>query len=165
MAASLPPLVAEPDRWCLTMAEVRELSGRRMVMLPFTAPVGHLRGRRYRIAVGQGPSRLRLIFNVGGQAVIRVNTSELFNSEAIEVRIQSISKRQRRHIPADFAHALQDQGVSIGVLVDHEREQILNMIGESSTAEVRTGRIEAAVQAVVARKGVVDALRLEGESG
>lgn len=151
----LPPLPTDPRRAVSANAHLTEVAGHDVLLLPFSAPTGPYRGRRYRVSIAGGTAESRALLNVDGRAALagrKVSTAA--GGRSLRVHLRALPARRPRRVPADLHEALQRHGLVPDRLAAHELDQILLMVGESSNPSVRAARIRAAVVAVGARNDV-----------
>src|SRR2546430_17080908 len=86
----LPKLVETHGERCHTRAQVVEIGGRQMMRLPYAAPIGPSRGKRYRVAVDGGRFSVRMVMNVAGQAVVRLLPNEALGKTQVHVVIETL---------------------------------------------------------------------------
>jgi hypothetical protein len=146
-------MTTDHHEWVACQAGVSEVAGRRLLVLPFAAPVGRSRGRRYEVRLGDGPVRARVVLNVGGRAALVPPPEVDLSATDIDVQVRALRPQRRRSVPADLRQALSEHGLSLAAVPEAEQVQLLLMIGESATPEVRAARLRAAVQAASAWSG------------
>ncbi|KIZ15375.1 hypothetical protein [Streptomyces natalensis] len=122
---------------------------RGMLLLPCTGPAG-LRGKRLRVTFPDGTAHTAVVVSLRGQAAIPHETAEIEGS-GIPLTLQPVRDRSARGIPHDLAAALVRAGLDWTVLPAHEQAQMLHLISESATGDIRTARITAVVDAVATR--------------
>ncbi|UQA93710.1 nucleotidyl cyclase domain-containing protein [Streptomyces halobius] len=125
---------------------------RGMLLLPCTGPVG-LRGKRLRVTFPDGTAHTAVAVSLHGQAAIPHETPEAAEAEwpGIPLTLQPIRDRIGRSVPDDLAAALERASLDWSVLPAHEQAQMLHLISESATADIRTARITAVIDAVATR--------------
>ncbi len=126
------------------------ISGQRLLLLPMRAPVGPFRGRRYRVTDHNGHAHVRLVLVVSGRAALRAPAGLPAAARSVTVTIEALRPTRRRGLPCDLSTALASAGADLDQLTEAARDQLLQMVGESSTIEIRAARIQAAVDAVLA---------------
>ncbi|MCX4740842.1 hypothetical protein [Streptomyces antibioticus] len=140
-AAEVVRVVARPDR----------LGGRDFLLLPCRGPVGQ-RGTRLRVTFPTGSVRTVVAYALRGQAAVPY-AAVVDGVSGVPLIVQGVRDRTPRSVPEDLAAALERAGLDWGAVPAHEQTQILHLITEAGTEEIRAGRITAAVDAVAARKG------------
>lgn len=116
-------------------------------MLPLRAPAGRSRGQRLRVAIGDAPAAVQVAFAVAGHLALRLDRAEAPADGCVAVTVQILPPRRARRIPADLASALAAANVDLADLPDHEVAQLLLLIAESASSDVRAARIAAAIAA------------------
>lgn len=144
-------LPSEPDQSVTITAQVRQVQGRPMLVLPMRAPVGASRGQRVRAAIGNRPARTRVALVIGGQLALRPQPDDDLSGSTVPVTVSRARSRRTRRLPADLATALASACADINGMAAHDIDQMVLMVGESATPAVRRARIDAAVAAVLAR--------------
>ncbi|MFI0818577.1 GGDEF domain-containing protein [Streptomyces sp. NPDC021098] len=122
---------------------------RGMLLLPCTGPVG-LRGKRLRVTFSDGTARTGVAVSLRGQAGIPHDTAGL-KGPGIPLVLQPIREKSVRGVPDDLATTLERAGLDWSVLPAHEQAQMLHLITESATSDIRTARITAVIDAVATR--------------
>jgi hypothetical protein len=148
--ASPPPLTTDATGWQEATAVVTVVDTRRLLMLPYAAPVGRSRGARYLVGIDDAPARPCVVLSVNGYAAIIPPAGADLPERHARVRLRALGARHSRRVPHELRVALAERGLDLGLVPDHEREQLILMINESATQGVRRARVEAAVQAVQA---------------
>lgn len=148
---NFPPLEVGSHEWVEVLGKFARIGSQTLLMLPFAASIGRSRGRRYRVIIGRERPTTRILLNVGGQAALIMPADLEDRNECREVRIKAVHQKVERPLPGDFAVELARHGADIDALPPHERQQMLLMIAESTSKEVRALRIQAAVAAVAAK--------------
>ncbi|MEV6840022.1 hypothetical protein AB0N17_36960 [Streptomyces sp. NPDC051133] len=127
---------------------------RSMLLLPCAGPAG-LRGKRLRVTFPDGRGRTAVAVSVHGQAAISVpaeTTATIApDGPGIPLALQPIRERAAHGVPDDLAAALERAELDWSVLPAHEQAQMLHLITESATADIRTARITAVIDAVATR--------------
>ncbi|MFE4054922.1 hypothetical protein ACFXP3_01210 [Streptomyces sp. NPDC059096] len=125
---------------------------RSMLLLPCAGPAG-LRGKRLRVTYPDGHARTAVAVSVRGQAAIPDETVATVPPDApgIALTLQPIRERAARGVPDDLAAALERAELDWSALPAHEQAQMLHLITESATDDIRTARITAAIDAVATR--------------
>ncbi|WP_432045998.1 hypothetical protein [Streptomyces asiaticus] len=123
--------------------------GRGMLLLPCTGPIG-LRGKRLRVTFPDGTARTGVAISLHGQAGIPHETTGM-KGPGVPLVLQTVREKSARGIPNDLAAALERTGLDWSALPAHERAQMLHLISESATADIRTARITAVIDAVATR--------------
>lgn len=141
----LPQDVGETVRCSAVACRVGD---RMMLALPFRAGFGPSRGRRYRITVDGVRTGSQVIMVVGGRAMVPVRLDSSAEGDVVDVTLRVLAQRPTLRVPPDFANALAREGLSLGVVADHELAQLITMVREADDPDVRRGRIENAVAAV-----------------
>lgn len=148
----LPPLPTDQRRAVSTIAYLTEVGGTTLLLLPFKAPTGPHRGRRYRVGIAGRPAQARVVLNIDGRAALAGELAPAgAGGRSVPVHLRALPTRRPRRVPADLHEALQSHGLVPDQLAANELDQILLMVGESSNRAVRAARIRAVVVAVTAR--------------
>ncbi|MFC4468923.1 hypothetical protein ACFPH6_31105 [Streptomyces xiangluensis] len=123
-----------------------------MLLLPCVGPVG-LRGKRLRVTFPDGHVRTAVAVSVRGQAAIPDERAATIPPDApgMPLTLQPIRDRAARGVPEDLAAALERAELEWSVLPAHEQAQMLHLITESATADIRIARITAVIDAVATR--------------
>lgn len=126
-----------------------------MLLLPCIGPAGQ-RGMRLRVTAPDGAARTTVVLPLQGQAAVPRQIAETSESAAAEqpgipLLLEPIRNRTARGVPEDLAASLERAGLDWSVLPSHEQVQMLHLITESATAEIRTARITAVLDAVATR--------------
>lgn len=149
LTVSLAPLRFGADGWCCGTASVTSIAGRRLLILPFAAPVGASRGKRFTVVVGaEGVARQRTVLSVRGRAALALPDDLDLSVTEVTVRLRPLRRMRQRRVPSDLTALLREGGLSFDAVPEPERTQLIHMINESTTPAVRAARIEAAVQVV-----------------
>lgn len=143
--------VPSPGEWLHVTARCVKRGGRSLLVLPVAAPIGRSRGQLYRISIGGSLPRPRVLFSLGGRAALALPEELGFLADEIDVRLQPVSHSHPEQLPAELGERLRDLGLDAAALPEHELHQLVLMIRESSSKEVRDARIAAAVAAIKAR--------------
>ncbi|MFK0142650.1 nucleotidyl cyclase domain-containing protein [Streptomyces murinus] len=167
IAVTRPPLVSDadtaaPDPLALlplpaasdvvhVVARPERIGGRDFLLLPCRGPVGQ-RGAHLRVTFPTGSSKAVVAYALRGQAMVPY-AAVTDRVSGVPLTVQGVRDRTPRSVPEDLAAALERAGLDWSAVPAHEQAQILHLITEAGTAEVRTGRVTAAVDAVAARKG------------
>jgi GGDEF domain-containing protein len=117
------------------------------ILLPCVGPLG-LRGQRFRITSPAG-SRTAVVVSWRGQAALPASTR--LGVGPVAVVLKPLPAVSAANVPDDLGLALGSAGLSWSVLPAHEQAQMLHLIRESSTLDIRRARIKAAVGAVASR--------------
>ncbi|MBC9718451.1 GGDEF domain-containing protein [Streptomyces sp. TRM66268-LWL] len=129
------------------MANPAVISGRPMLLLPCKGPVG-LRGARVRLTVPQHRPRTSVVVSIHGQAAVLQPSPG--GEGPVPAQLEPVRGVQLGDLPADLRAALDAAGLSWDTLPVHERAQMLHLIRESATADIRRARVTAAVSAASA---------------
>ncbi|WP_367140960.1 MULTISPECIES: hypothetical protein [Streptomyces] len=123
-----------------------------MLLLPCTGPAG-LRGKRLRVTLPDGTARTAVAVSLHGQAAISHEATETVEREGpgIPLVLQPVREKSARGVPDDLAAALEKTGLIWSVLPAHEQSQMLHLITESATGDIRAARITAVIDAVATR--------------
>ncbi|MER5210968.1 GGDEF domain-containing protein [Streptomyces sp. NPDC002838] len=124
-------------------------TGARMLLLPCTGPVG-LRGKRLRVTFPDGTARTAVAVSLHGQAAIPHDTAAM-EGPGIPLTLQPVREKSARGVPDDLAAALERARLDWSVLPAHEQAQMLHLITESASDDIRTDRITAVIDAVATR--------------
>ncbi|MFJ9908941.1 hypothetical protein ACIRVK_39930 [Streptomyces sp. NPDC101152] len=150
---SLLPLPAGPETLHV-LARPLSAGTRSMLLLPCAGPTG-LRGKRLRVTFPDGRGRTAVAVSVRGQAAISVpaeTTATIApHGPGIPLALQPIRERAAHGVPDDLTAALERAEPDWSVLPAHEQAQMLHLITESATADIRTARITAVIDAVATR--------------
>ncbi|WP_018546165.1 hypothetical protein [Streptomyces sp. LaPpAH-108] len=133
------------------MARPARVGGRDFLLLPCRGPVGQ-RGTRLRVTFSTGTSKTVVAYALRGQAAVPY-TAVATGVTRVPLTVQAVRDRTPRSVPLDLAATLERAGLDWTAVPAHEQAQILQLITEAGTSEIRTGRITAAVDAIAARKG------------
>ncbi|MCZ1008437.1 YdeI/OmpD-associated family protein [Streptomyces lydicus] len=140
-ASDIVHVVARPER----------IGGRDFLLLPCRGPVGQ-RGTRLRIGFPTGSAKTVVAYALRRQAAVPY-VAVADGVTGVPLTVQGVRDRTPRSVPEDLAAALERAGLDWTALPAHEQAQILHLVTEAGTPEIRTGRITAAVDAVAAQKG------------
>lgn len=143
----MPLPVAEETLHVLARPAV--LAGRPVLLLPCTGPAG-LRGRRFRVTYPHLGARTEVVVSMRGQAAVPVALSDIADT-GVPVTLRPIRAAAARSVPDDLAAALDRQSLDWAVLPAHEQAQMLHLITESATPDIRAARITAVIDAVATR--------------
>jgi hypothetical protein len=146
----LPALEPPVGDWWHAQARQVRRGPSNLLLLPFAAPVGKSRGRRFRIKIGDAKPRTRVVVALAGQAAVILPEVEA-REGVVDVAIAQISTHRLTNLPSDAREALEANGVQPDDLSPHELTQLIVMVTESATPEIRTSRIQAAVEALGTR--------------
>lgn len=130
------------------VGEVMRIGLGNLLVLPVVAPVGRSRGRRYGLAVGDEPPRPRVILSVGGRAAVVPPPHVCAVGERISVLIAAPRPAHDRPVPNDLAERLRREGLTLAALPSPKRQQVLVMLSEAASPQVRAARLDAAVEAM-----------------
>ncbi|MEV6674341.1 GGDEF domain-containing protein [Streptomyces sp. NPDC051162] len=122
---------------------------RGMLVLPCTGPAG-LRGKRLRVTFPDGTTRTVVAISLHGQAAISHETAAM-EGPGIPLTLQPVREKSARGVPDDLAAALEKAGLDWSALPAHEQAQMLHLITESATDDIRVARITAVIDAVATR--------------
>ncbi|MEV5989514.1 hypothetical protein AB0L85_31960 [Streptomyces sp. NPDC052051] len=165
VAITQPPLTAhtaQDDRTLLplptgaeTLHVLARPAGTRtrgMLLLPCAGPAG-LRGKRLRVTFPDGAARAAVAVSVHGQAAVphETATTDAIEGPGVPLTLQSVREKSTRGVPDDLAAVLEKERLDWSVLPAHEQAQMLHLITESATADIRTARITAVIDAVAPR--------------
>ncbi|WP_326742721.1 hypothetical protein [Streptomyces sp. NBC_01768] len=167
IAVTRPPLLSEsdqagPDPLVLlplpaasdvvhVVARPDQIGGRDFLLLPCRGPVGQ-RGAQLRVTFPTGSARTVVAYALRGQAAVPY-VAVTDGVTGVPLTVQGVRDRTPRTVPEDLAAALERAGLDWMAVPAHEQAQILHLITEAGTEEIRSGRVTAAVDAVAARKG------------
>jgi hypothetical protein len=149
-AASPVEMHPASDGWCRAVAAVRDIGGRPLLILPFAAPIGSSRGRRFLVGIGDGPPRRQVVLSVGGHAALVPPVNLPAAATTIDVQLRPLPARRRPRIPADLRELLAACGLVVEEVPEAELTQLVHMVNESATPGVRAARLEAAREVVSA---------------
>jgi len=145
----LPSLSSDPDSWSATRGVVVEIADHRILLLPFAAPTGPSRGRRYELLWGDGRRTHAVVLSLDGRAAVAPPAGLACGSgDGVEVRLRPLRERRAHLEPADVRDRLAADGLSPAAVPTGEWAHMLAMVRESSTPAVRAARIDAAVSVV-----------------
>ncbi|MBT1188789.1 hypothetical protein HET69_33610 [Streptomyces sp. CJ_13] len=133
------------------MARPERIGSRDFLLLPCRGPVGQ-RGAQLRVTFPTGSSRTVVAYALRGQAALPY-AAVTDGVSSVPLTMQGVRDRTPRSVPEDLAVALERAGLDWAAVPVHEQAQILHLITEAGTEEIRAGRVTAAVDAVAARKG------------
>ncbi|MGJ5751537.1 GGDEF domain-containing protein [Streptomyces puniciscabiei] len=125
---------------------------RGMLLLPCAGPAG-LRGKRLRVTFTDGTARTAVAVSLHGQAAVPHETAatDTIEGPGIPLTLQPVREKSARGVPDDLAAALEKAQLDWSVLPAHEQAQMLHLIIESASADIRTARITAVIDAVATR--------------
>jgi hypothetical protein len=146
--SSLPVLVHEVGQTVTCTAVARRVGDRMMLALPFQAGFGPSRGRRYRITIDGRRSGSQLVMVVNEQAMVPLPAGLCTDGDQAQVTLRVLSQRPALRVPADLAAALEQAGVALDLVEEHELNQLVTMIREADDPTVRSGRVQNAVAAI-----------------
>lgn len=129
-------------------AVARRVGDRAMLALPFQAGFGPSRGRRYRITIDGQRSGSQLVMVVNEQAMIPAPAAAWADGAEVQVTLRVVSQRPTLRMPSDLATALEQAGLALDLVADHELNQLVTMIKEADDPAVRSGRVQNAVAAI-----------------
>ncbi|GHD34512.1 nucleotidyl cyclase domain-containing protein [Nocardiopsis kunsanensis] len=118
------------------------------IALPCRGPEG-LRGTRLRISAPGRRPRTELVLSQQGQAILVGARTPITGPTAL--RLQGVRAPSPHRLPGDLARRLDELGLDWKALPEHEQTQILNLLREARTPQVRTARLTSAVTAIRAR--------------
>lgn len=144
----LPALTSDPAAPMTVQVTARLVAGTWMWILPVTAPAGTRRGSRYTVTVDGTPAGAQVVFNIDGHAALRADPAH--RDRTALLTLTAVRAPARPGIPADLATALAAAGADLDLLPAAEARQILLMIREAATAEIRDARIADAVATATA---------------
>jgi hypothetical protein len=145
---SLPELTT--DTWVTVevTGQARTVSHCVLIMLPYAAPTGASRGRRYRIELHGGPAMARVVLSVHGQAALRPpDAMPLTDGQSVKLRLRALPNRRPRQIPGDLRWALEAAGTTLDQLGTPATQHLLLMVAEAAEPSIRAQRVRAAVEA------------------
>jgi GGDEF domain-containing protein len=117
------------------------------MLLPCLGPLGQ-RGRRFRVTSPSG-SRTAVVISWRGQAALPAST--WLGVGPVAVGLKPLRAVSAAGVPDDLGLALGSACLSWSVLPAHEQAQMLHLIRESSTLDIRRARIKAVLGAVASR--------------
>lgn len=148
---SLPEL---PATTVTVTGRVRTVARRTLIVLPFAAPTGPGRGRRFRIETGTTTPFFRVVLSVGGRAAMRPpDQVALWEGDSLTMRIRVCSARRTRRVPADLDRALAAAETGLDGLDESTVRHLLSMVTEARDPQIRATRITAAVAAAEQIRG------------
>jgi hypothetical protein len=134
--------------------QARAVSGCVLIILPYAAPTGASRGRRYRVELRGGPTMTRVVLSVHGQAALRPpGARPLTDGQPVKLRLRALPNRRPRQIPGDLRRALEAAGTTLDHLGTPAAQHLLLMVTETSEPSIRAQRVRAAVQAACGHGG------------
>ncbi|MEU0741169.1 GGDEF domain-containing protein [Streptomyces sp. NPDC006134] len=147
---ALLPLPTGPDTLHV-VARPGRLGGRGFLLLPCRGPAGQ-RGAQLRVTFPTDTAKTVVAYALHGQAAVPY-AAGTEGVTGVPLVLQAVRDRRPRSMPEDLADALERAGLDWTTVPSHEQAQILHLVTEAGTPEVRAGRITAAVDAVATRKG------------
>ncbi|MFD8749354.1 DDE-type integrase/transposase/recombinase, partial [Streptomyces sp. NPDC059616] len=140
-AADIVHVVARPDR----------IGGRDFLLLPCRGPVGQ-RGAQLRVTFPTGSAKTVVAYALRGQAAVPY-VAVTDGVIGVPLTVQGVRDHTPRSVPEALAAALERAGLDWMAVPAHEQAQILHLITEAGSKDIRAGRVTAAVDAVAARNG------------
>ena len=151
----LPDLTTDTSVTTETIGRLRLVSGRLLVVLPYGAPVGKSRGRRYRADFDSGDVVSRVVLSVTGCAALRPPDSlQLSEDESVRLRLRALPTRRAHQVPEDLERHLAAADASLDDVDEADIQHLLLMVAEAKDPAIRAERIRAAVDAARATSGV-----------
>lgn len=147
-ARALLPLPGPGDS-LRVLAHPTQVGTRTMLALPCAGPPG-LRGKRLRAVFPDGGARTTVAVTTRRHAAIPQHVDTAPDS-AVPLTLLPVRDRSGHTVPHDLAAKLAAAGLDWAVLPTHEQTQMLHLVAESATRDIRSARILAAVDAVAAR--------------
>lgn len=152
---ALPAIPTVPGEEATADAVVVLVGERRLLALPFQAGFGRSRGRRYRITGSDGRrTTSQVVLVIGGRAMVPF-TGEGAVGDTVRLTVRCLSQRPRMLVPRDLRAALDDAGLDVGVMAEHEAAQFITMVQEADDPEIRSHRIRATLSSVRERTRVL----------
>lgn len=148
---SLPELPTDTD--ITVTGWVRNLNGRPIVILPYAAPTGPRRGRRFRVRGQYTAAVSRVVFSVGGQAALTAPTDAPMRAgELVTLRLHALPVRPKQRVPDDLRKALIQSGLDLNEFDESTVRHVLSMVAEAREPSIRSSRITAAVSAALSMR-------------
>ena len=145
---SLPSTPDDHQHWTSTTASCVTVAGRRLLTLPFRAPVGASRGRRYLVRFDHElQPQQRVVFSLAGVAALAAPAG-LEPGTNIQVWLRALAVRRDRRLPTDLTKLLSAEGLQAEAVPNAELAQLIAMINESATPEIRSARLLAAMNVI-----------------
>ncbi|MFE9308175.1 hypothetical protein ACFYM5_10800 [Streptomyces sp. NPDC006706] len=167
IAVTRPPVLSEPDQAgpnplallplpaasdvVHVVARPGRIGSRDFLLLPCRGPVGQ-RGAQLRVTFPTSSAKTVVAYALRSQAAVPY-AAVTDGVTGVPLTVQGVRDRTPRSVPEDLAAALEQAGLDWSMVPIHEQAQILHLITEAGTPEIRAGRVTAAVDAVAARKG------------
>lgn len=147
----LPALSTDSTVWTETVAAVETVAGRRLLVLPYAAPIGSSRGRRFLVRLdGEPRATLRIVMSLRGAATLGAPDDLSDSCRSVGVAIRALPHSRSRRLPRDLADRIAELGLTVDEAPEAELQQLVVMVNESATQEVRQARLADALQ-VIAR--------------
>jgi hypothetical protein len=154
MTMPLPELTTDLRITVDMTGHARVVAGRVLVVLPYAAPIGAGRGRRYRVEGTNGRAVSCVVLSLDGQAALRPpESTPLVDGQPVTVRLRALPARRARCVPDDLRRALTAAGTSLDHLDDAAVRHLLLMTTEARDPAIRADRVRAAVDATCRAPG------------
>lgn len=145
----LAPFPSNTTDWTNTHATLVTVAGQRLLLLPFAAPVGSSRGRKFLVRFdGESHPRQRVVLAVAGAAAMPAPLNLPESHSSLPLAIRALPQQRDRRLPKDLLEAIEQQALSLDHAPDAELLQLIVMLNESASADVRQQRLQAAVQVI-----------------
>jgi hypothetical protein len=145
---SLTELPTDPTATITTTGHSRILHGRPLLLLPYVAPVGACRGRKYRVEIAHGPACSRVVLSIGGQAAMRPPDRILLDDgEYLVLCLRALPPRTLQRVPADLDRALAAAGLDLDGFDVSRVRHLVSMVAEARDPVIRAARVGLAVEA------------------
>jgi hypothetical protein len=143
---SLPELPT--DTTVISTGHARTVAGQTLIVLPYAAPIGPSRGRRFHVETDDTAPVFRVVFSLGGHAAMRPpGPLPLRAGESVTLRLRASTARSRQRIPADLTRALAAVGLGLDGFDEAAVRHLLSMVTEARDPHIRAARVTAAVAA------------------
>lgn len=144
---SLPELPTDTTTITMT-GHARVVHGHTLIVVPYAAPTGPSRGRRFRVETDHAPPVFRVVLSLGGHAAMRPpDQIPLDDGEAVTLRLCALPAPPRQRIPADLSRALAEAGRGLDGLDESAVRHLLSMVTEARDPGIRAIRVTVAVAA------------------
>ena len=143
---SLPELTT--DTWVTVevTGQARTVSHCVLIMLPYAAPTGASRGRRYGSNCTADRRWHALCCPYGWRAT-PLDAMPLTDGQPVKLRLRALPDRRPRQIPGDLRWALEAAGTTLDHLGTPATQHLLLMVAEAAEPSIRAQRVRAAVEA------------------
>lgn len=146
----LPALPTDTTTWTNAEASVETVAGQRLLILPFAAPIGSSRGRRFLVRLDDEASATqRIVMSLRRAATLSAPDGLPSKCRTVGVAIRALPQTRSRRLPQDLADRIAELGLTVEEAPEVELQQLVVMVNESATQEVRRARLAAALQVIV----------------